>query len=110
MYSSLQSIKDYFHFHFVNAEGTIEEVERRIQEELSYQSAMELGDETFELVRGLPLASEVVRNSRFKLVQRLDSYQRDNHELFAQVIDVLRAEFEKIIMRQALSGQAIIRR
>jgi adenylate kinase len=92
-----------------NAEGSPAEVQARIIAELSYQSAMELSDQTFEQVRRIPLASEVITNARHDLVRRLDDYGSRNTELFERVIKVITGEFMHIIRRQALSGRAIIR-
>ena len=91
------------------AEGTPAEVQERIIAELSYQSSMELADETFEKVRRIPLASEVILAARHDLVRRLDHYRSKQSELFDRVITVITNEFLHIIRRQALSGRAIIR-
>src|SRR4051812_48886333 len=85
------------------------EVQERILNELKYQSSMELGDDTFEKVRKIPLASEVILHARHELVRRLDDYRSRHSELFDRVINVLMNEFVHIIKRQALSGKAIIR-
>ena len=109
VYASLQYVKEKFHFHFINAEGGPAEVQERILKELRYQSSMELADETFERLRRIPLASEVILNARYELVRRLDNYKARYSDLFDQVIAVIMAEFIHIIRRQALSGRAIIR-
>jgi adenylate kinase len=109
VYESLKLVKSSFHFHFINAEGSPAEVQQRIISELSYQSSMELADETFEKVRRIPLASEVILAARHDLVRRLDHYRSACAPLFEQVIQVISQEFMHIIRRQALSGRAIIR-
>lgn len=109
IYASLQTVKKKFHFHFIDADGTVEQVKARIQKELEYQSSMELGEETFNLIRNFPLSTEVIKNARHELVKRLDHYNVAHRELFQQVMLVLQKEFVEIIRRQALSGQAIIR-
>ena len=81
----------------------------RILKELRYQSSMELSDDTFERLRKIPLASEVILNARYELVRRLDNYKARYSDLFDQVISVIMNEFIHIIRRQALSGRAIIR-
>lgn len=93
----------------MSAEGTPAEVQERIIAELSYQSSMELADETFEKVRRIPLASEVILAARHDLVRRLDHYRANRSDLFERVIAVITNEFLHIIRRQALSGRAIIR-
>jgi len=109
VYGSLQVIKEKFHFHFVNADGPIKDVQRRILQELRYQSAMELDDDTYDRIRTIPTASEIVQNARHKLVNRLESYQHGHADLFQKVVATVRQEFMPIISRQALSGRAIIR-
>lgn len=104
VYASLNSVKEKFHFHFINADGTPQEVQERIIKEIQYQSSMELSNETFECVRRLPLASEVIANARYELVKRLDHYRARDGPLFEKVIQVLSTEFVHIIKRQALSG------
>jgi len=109
VYESLQSIKNKFHFHFINAEGSKGEVQDRIVKELTYQSSMELSDETFEKVKLIPLASEIIQNARHELVKRLDHYKTKNGALFDRVVAIVQKDFVAIIKRQALSGKAIIR-
>ena len=109
VYESLKYVKDKFHFHFINAEGGPTEVQERILKELRYQSSMELSDDTFERLRRIPLASEIILNARYELVRRLDNYKARYSDLFDAVIGVIMNEFLHIIKRQALSGRAIIR-
>lgn len=109
VYESLQVIKKKFHFHFINAEGTIDEVQERIRAELDYQSSMELGDETFQIIRHVPLASEVIESARHELVRRLDRYVSTSPELFDRVLNLITSDFMPIVGRQALAGKAIIR-
>ena len=45
-WDALQSLRGIYHYHFVNAEGPIEEVEENILEELKYQSSLELDPRT----------------------------------------------------------------
>jgi adenylate kinase len=109
IHASLQTIKHNFHFHFIDADGTVEQVKGRIQKELEYQSSMELADSTFNMIRTFPLSQEIIRNARHELIRRLDSYYTMHKDLFSRVMKVLDEEFVEIIRRQALSGHAIIR-
>ena len=109
VYDSLKLIKEKFHFHFINAEGSREEVKERIKKELIYQSNMELEDDTFEAIRVVPLASDIIIHARHELVRRLDLYQSRYPGLFSEVIYVVTTEFMDIIRRQALAGKAVIR-
>jgi adenylate kinase len=46
-YDALQSLKEVFHYHFINAQGPLEEVQTNIIQELKYQSSLELDPRTF---------------------------------------------------------------
>ncbi|CEO95419.1 hypothetical protein PBRA_004145, partial [Plasmodiophora brassicae] len=109
VYDSLQSVKNKFHFHFVDAVGTVEQVQERIRQELEYQSKMELSNDAFDLVRRIPLPKELTQNARHLLVQRLETYVTAHNDLFSRVINVMEEEFVQILRRQALLGRAIIR-
>lgn len=107
-YHVLQSLKQVFHFHVINAQGDIASVERAIIGEFQYQSSLELEEETFDAIHHLPLASEIVIAARQHLVDRLDGYQRDDRELFHRVVAVLEQEFVPIIVLHAMTGLAKI--
>merc|ERR1719242_45201 len=109
IYASIQSIKEKFPFHFISAEATIDVVKESILKELEYQSSSELGDDTFDMVRQVSLASEIKLDARHKLVTRLDLYATEQYkDLFQQIINVFKYEFEPIVRQQALMGTAII--
>merc|ERR1719242_85846 len=109
IYASIQSIKEKFPFHFISAEAPLEVVKDHILKELEYQSSNELGDDTFDMVRQVSLASEIKLDARHKLVTRLDLYATEQYkELFQQIINVFKYEFEPIVRQQALMGTAII--
>ncbi len=105
-WDALKSLKEIYHYHFVNAEGPIDEVEANILNELQYQSSLELHSRTFDRLRPLPLADEIVLHARQELVRRLDSYELEHTELFEQVVQLIQAKFLPIIRRHALSGEA----
>jgi len=105
-YEVLQSLKKTFHFHVINAQGDIASVERSIINEFRYQSSLELDEETFDAVRHIPLASEIIVSARQHLVERLEGYRRDQSALFGQVIAVIDEELVPVILVQAVSGLA----
>ena len=105
-WDALQSLREEFFYHFINAEGTIQEVEANILDELKYQSSLELDTPTFDVVRDIPLASEIIVHARQDLVRRLDTYQHETPELFRRVADVINRDFMSIIKRHAISGLA----
>jgi adenylate kinase len=99
-------LKEIYHYHFINAEGSIADVEANILRELQYQSSMELHERTYDRLRPLPLAEDIVLHARQHLVNRLDKYELEHTELFLQVVNVIREKFMPIIVRHALSGRA----
>jgi len=105
-WDALKSLKEIYHYHFINAEGPIEEVEQNILDELKYQSSLELEPETYDIVRNIPLAEEIILHARQELVKRLDSYQLEHAELFKRVAELIERKFMPIIQRHALSGRA----
>src|SRR5438128_4332939 len=59
-WDALQSLEQIFHYHFVNAQASFEEVEQNILRELKYQSTLELDPRTVERLQGVPVASEII--------------------------------------------------
>ena len=105
-WDALQSLKEIYHYHFINAEGPKEEVEENILKELQYQSSLELDARTFDRLAPIPLAEEITIHARQELVKRLDNYELNHGELFIQVVDLIQNKFMHIIKRHAISGQA----
>ena len=105
-WTALTSLRQLYHYHFVNAEGSIAEVQDNILNELKYQSSLELDPRTFERLRTLPLAEELVVHGRQELVKRLDSYEFQHTQLLSQVVELISSKFMPIITRHALSGRA----
>ena len=105
-WDALNSLKELYHYHFVNAEGPIGEVEENILKELQYQSSLELEQRTHDRIRPLPLAEEISHHARQELVRRLDSYELEHNDLFVRIVDLIRDRFVPIITRHALSGRA----
>lgn len=107
-WDALQSLRELYHYHFINAQGDINDVEQNILRELAYQSSLELDPETYDTVRRIPLASEIVLHARQELVKRMDSYQLEHTELFLQVIKLLDERFMPIVRRHAIAGMAVV--
>ncbi|MBI4625989.1 MAG: nucleoside monophosphate kinase [Verrucomicrobia bacterium] len=107
-WDALQSLKEIFHYHFINAHGPIVEVERNILHELDYQSTLELDPRTVDRLRGVPVASEIIVHARQELVKRLDSYELEHGELFAKVVVFIEKKVVPIVLRHAISGVAQI--
>ena len=107
-WDALQSLQEIYHYHFVSAEGPIEEVEQNIVRELEYQSSLELDPKTYDRMRYLPLAQDITLHARQELVRRLDRYEIEQKDLFRRVIDVIKNKFMEIIQRHSLSGKAVV--
>jgi adenylate kinase len=107
-WEALQSLKEIFHYHFINAQGLIEEVEQNILEELEYQSTLELDPRTVDRLRAIPVASEIIVGARQELVRRLDAYELEHSELFAKVTSFIEKKIIPIVLRHAISGVALI--
>ena len=105
-WNALTSLKQLYHYHFINAEGPIDEVEENILKELQYQSSLELDPLTFERLRTLPLADELTLHARQEMVKRLDSYTIEHPELLNRMVELIRHKFIPIITRHAISGRA----
>jgi len=107
-YDALQSLREIFHFHFINAQGSLEEVQQNIIKELQYQSSLELDPATYDRLRSLPIASEIVLHARQELVRRLDDYEFNHGELFRRVLGFIETKMMPIVVRHAISGLAHI--
>jgi adenylate kinase len=107
-YESLKALREVFYYHYINAYGTVEEVQARVLDELSYQSSLELEEETFDFLSDIPVAGEIVKHARQDLVTRLDDYAKERPDLFRHVADLVRMKFMPIVIRHAISGQAQI--
>ncbi len=107
-YEALKELRQIFHYHYINAHGTIDQVKERIVGEMRYQSSLELDERTFDRLRTIPIAEEIVRHARQDLVKRLDDYAEHHEELFACICDHINEKFMPIIIRHAISGMALI--
>ncbi len=107
-YESLKTLREVFFYHYVNAHGSVEDVQRRIQDELRYQSSLELDHSTYDRITRIPIARELSIHARQELVNRLDSYNAEHPELFEQAIQLIQEKFMPIIRRHTMSGCAHI--
>ncbi|WP_411828174.1 nucleoside monophosphate kinase [Luteolibacter sp. AS25] len=107
-YDALVSLKKLFHYHFINAQLPIKAVQENIVRELEYQSSLELDPQTYDTLRHIPLADEVITQARQELVNRLDAYQMEHPELFKKVVDFVYEKMMPTIKRYAVTGRARI--
>lgn len=107
-YDALVSLKQIFHYHFINAQASIDVVKQNIINELEYQSTLELDPRTYDTLRHIPLADEIVQHARQELVNRLDSYQVEHPILMKAVVDFIQEKMMPIVKRHAISGRTMI--
>ena len=107
-WDALQSLKEIFHYHFINAQGSFEAVEQNILRELQYQSTLELDPRTVDKLRAIPEASSIIVHARQELVKRMDSYALEHEDLLSRVITFIEKKMLPIILRHAISGVAHI--
>jgi adenylate kinase len=107
-WTALTSLRQLYHYHFIDAEGPIAEVQANILKELKYQSSLELEPRTFQRLRTVPLAEELVVHGRQELVKRLDGYELKHTQLLSQIVELVKSKFMPIVTRHALSGRAAV--
>ncbi len=107
-YDALVSLKQIFHYHFINAQASIDVVQRNIIRELEYQSSLELDPRTYDTLRHIPLAADIVQHARQELVNRLDGYQVEHPDTLQAVVHFIQEKMMPIIKRYAVSGRAMI--
>jgi len=107
-YDALVSLKQIFHYHFINAQEPVDVVQQNIIRELEYQSSLELDPRTYDTLRHIPLADEIVLQARQDLVNRLDSYQVEHPRLLVEVVDFIQEKMMPVIKRYAVTGRATV--
>jgi len=107
-WEALQELKEIFHYHFINAQDRIAEVEQNILKELEYQSTLELDPRTVDRLRGIRVAGEIIVHARQDMVKRLDAYELESPELLQQVVGFIEKKIMPIVLRHAISGIALV--
>ncbi len=107
-WEALQELKGIFHYHFINAQDQIAEVEQNILKELEYQSTLELDPLTVDRLRGIRVAGEIIVHARQEMVKRLDVYELENPDLLQLVVSFIEKKIMPIVLRHAISGVALV--
>ena len=107
-FDALQSLKRIFHFHFIDAEGDLPEVQRNILQEFSYQSSLELSPETYDRLRSIPVAGQLAVHARQELVERLEAYEEEHRPLFERVVKLIEGKMIPVVRAHAITGHARI--
>jgi hypothetical protein len=89
--------------------GTLEECRAQIVRELRYQSSLDLDERTYAAIRHLPLARDLVRVARQRLVFRLDSYCKRHYRTFLDVVRLIDTEVLPLLKQSSLAGHAEFR-
>jgi len=105
-YDALLSLKQIFHYHFINAQLPLDAVQSNILQEMEYQSSLELDPRTYDVLRVLPEAADITNHARRDLVYRLDRYNLEHPELFRDVVEMIDSKIMSIIKPHAISGRA----
>lgn len=105
-YHTILRLKSFFPFSLIDAMGTLEEARQQIMRELRYQSSLDLDEKTYAAIRHLPLARDLVRVARQRLVFRLDAYCKRDNKLFRDVIKLIDAEVLPVLKQSSLAGAA----
>jgi adenylate kinase len=105
-YDALVSLNQIFHYHFINAQASLQVVQENIVRELDYQSSLELDPRTYDSLRRLPLASEIILHARQDLVRRLDSYAVEHPDTLNRVIEFIESKIMPIVVPHAISGRS----
>ncbi len=103
---ALQGLRDIFHYHFVDANGAIASIEKKITADFQYQSSLELDEDTYDTIRNIPLATSIALHARQELVRRLDNYRHRHSELFGRVSKVVEEEIVPVLLLHAAVGRA----
>lgn len=107
-FDALQSLRKFFHFHFIDAEGNLDEVQQNIAREFTYQSSLDLSHELFDLIREIPEAAQLALHARQELVERLEQYEQSHKPLFQRVLRFIEDKMIPIIRAHAISGHTQI--
>ncbi|KAK2079296.1 hypothetical protein QBZ16_002987 [Prototheca wickerhamii] len=108
-YQTILRLKQFFPFSLIDAMGTLEECRAQIMRELRYQSSLDLDAATYDAIRHLPLARDLVRVARQRLVSRLDAYCKRAPARFAAVIGLIERDVLPLLRQSSLAGHAVYR-
>jgi adenylate kinase len=107
-FDALKSLRQIFHFHFIDAEGDLPDVQKNILQEFSYQSSLELSPPVYDLIQNIPIASQLALHARQELVERLEEYAEDHLLLFSRVVQLVEEKMVPVVRAHAISGHARI--
>jgi len=108
-FDTLVSLREKFPFYLVHARGRVEEVRREIEEQMEYQSKLELDDYVYADIESIPLAEQVTEGARVDLIKRLEDYQYKHREVWTKVVKIIREDWTERLYRGVMGGQVLVR-
>ena len=105
-YNALQELRGIFHYHLIDAEGDLPEVQHNILREFSYQSSLDLSEEVYQLIQNIPEARQLGAHARQELVERLEGYEAEQRPMFEKVVKLIEAKIIPIVRAHAITGHA----
>ena len=104
----LQSLREIFHYHYIDAEADLATVQENIRREFDYQSSLELSPEVYDLLRNIPIASTMSRYARQELVERLETYEEEHKPLFENVVRLIEEKMIPVVQAHGITGHTRI--
>lgn len=105
-FGTVVKLKNHFSFSIVDACGTLADTRAQILREMRYQSSLDLDEATYAVIRHLPLAADLVRESRQALVSNLDRYRKRHGAEFQRVVHLITTDVVPLLRWCALAGYA----
>ena len=105
-YNTILRLKSYFPFSLIDAMGSLQDCRSQIVRELRYQSSLDLDEKTYAAIRHLPLARDLVRVARQRLVFRLDLYCKKHYKMFTDIISLIDMEIMPVLKQCSMAGHA----
>jgi adenylate kinase family enzyme len=103
-YNTILRLKSYFPFSLIDAMGSLQDCRSQIVRELRYQSSLDLDEKTYAAIRHLPLARDLVRVARQRLVFRLDLYCKKHYKMFTDIISLIDMEIMPVLKQCSMAA------
>jgi len=107
-FEALQSLREIFHYHYIDAEADLAIVQENIRHEFDYQSSLELSPDVYDLLRNIPIASAMSLYARQELIERLETYEEESKPLFEKVVHLIEDKMMPVVKAHGITGHARI--
>jgi adenylate kinase len=108
-YEVIQELQKSFHFSVIDATPSKSAVAKALVEEFRYQSSLELGSETLNMIDHIPTVSSISLHARQLLVKRLDTYSLEHPGMLSEAVFIIEKHLVPAIRRASISGKAVVR-